>query len=69
MTRLSCALAAVSLLIFAPDALAQSGGSRYWTGFKEFWFGAIQRQSGVVLFAVGMGILCIFIITRNKWKK
>ncbi len=51
----------------APAALL--GGTSYWQGFVEYWTGAVRKQNGVVMMALGLGAVCLFIITRAKWKK
>lgn len=43
--------------------------TNYWDGFVEFWSGRVMRTDGVVLLALGVGAVCLFIITRAKWKK
>jgi hypothetical protein len=52
---------------FHPGSLFASG---YADGFIEYWTRAFRTTDGVVLFAVGIGILCISIILfGGKWKK
>jgi hypothetical protein len=68
------ALALLLLVIFASPASAGQGGSAllaagYWQGFIEFWQGLFQRQSGVVMGVIGVGIVALIIITRGKWNK
>jgi Spy/CpxP family protein refolding chaperone len=41
----------------------------YWYQFVEHWKGVFQKQNGVVMTALFFGVVCIFIITRGKWKK
>lgn len=41
----------------------------YWQGFVDFWIGGLKKQNGIVLAAVGIGAVCLFIITRGKWTK
>ena len=41
----------------------------YWEGFIEHWSGVFQRQNGIVMGVVLVGALCLFIITRGKWRK
>jgi hypothetical protein len=41
----------------------------YWSEFVDHWSGMLKQQNGVVLFALGIGAVSLFIITRGKWKK
>lgn len=41
----------------------------YWSGFLEHWSGVFQKQNGVVMGALVLGAICLFIITRGKWRK
>jgi hypothetical protein len=41
----------------------------YWTAFYDHWAGVFQQQNGVVMLTLGIGLVCLFIITRGKWKK
>ena len=73
-TLVSFALAAFALLLLAnPVAAAEPGSpvfaASYWDGFIEHWTGVFQKQNGVVLAALLVGAVCLFIITRGKWKK
>lgn len=67
------ALLAVSILLLTatPAFAAQkpSAVARYWRDFKEFWLGAFENQSAVVMITIGVGIVATFIITRGKWRK
>lgn len=69
------ALAALALVCTAPPALAADGvGSApllasYWRDFLDHWGGVFKKQNGVVMGAILLGIVCLFIITRGKWKK
>lgn len=47
---------------FAPPLF----GLKYWDNFIDFWSDAIRKQSGVVLVAIGVGLVSLFIITRSK---
>jgi len=65
-------IATVALLALAgPVAAADSAPlfAGYWQGFVEHWTDALQKQNGIVLLALGVGAVCLFIITRGKWKK
>ncbi len=65
---------AVVFLVLSPALAAAEPAplfarGNYWSGFWDFWTSRIVRQEGVVLIAVGVGIISLFIITRSKWKK
>jgi len=61
------------ILAFAcPVAAAEQSGALfggYWAGFAEHWEGVFQRQNGIAMAIVGLGIVALFIITRGKWQK
>ena len=69
-------LAAFVVLLLAGPALAggpaDTGapllGAGYWDGFFEHWSGVMQKQNGVIMAALLVGAVCLFIITRGKWK-
>ena len=68
------ALAVLAVLSFAgPAAAADTGtpvlAASYWAGFVEHWTGVFQKQNGIVMAALLVGAVCLFIITRGKWKK
>lgn len=77
--RVAFALALVGLYLTSPalPAAAAADGSApvfatfsgYWAQFTDFWVGAFKKQSGIVLGAIGLAIVCLFIITRAKWRK
>jgi hypothetical protein len=56
-----------------PVAAAEPGtpvfAASYWEGFIEHWSGVFQKQNGVVMAALIVGAVCLFIITRGKWRK
>jgi hypothetical protein len=59
-----------------PVPLGDSTGSgspalfaNYWTGFVDHWSGVFKKQNGIVLGTLLVGAVCLFIITRGKWKK
>lgn len=68
-------LAAVAVLASPTPAAAADGApavfalSEYWHGFVEFWGGMLKKQNGIVMFALGIGAVSLFIITRGKWRK
>ena len=68
-------LAAATFAALTPAlALAAPGGGTplfagYWGEFLDHWGGMFQKQNGVVMGALVLGALCLFIITRGKWKK
>jgi hypothetical protein len=66
-----CILGLACLLLLTTPLEAADGAlfGSYWTGFKEHWVGMFQKTNGIVLATIGLGIVCIIIITRGKWKK
>jgi hypothetical protein len=62
-----CSPAPASAADTAPLFAGTFGG--YWQGFVEFWSGTFKKQNGVVMFALLVGALSLFIITRGKWRK
>jgi hypothetical protein len=52
-----------------PASTAAFAKTNYWHGFVEFWAGRFQRTDAIILLALGVGVVCLFIITRAKWKK
>jgi hypothetical protein len=63
-----------ALLTACPVAAADAGtptllAGSYWSGFIDHWSGVFQKQNGVVMGALVIGAVCLFIITRGKWKK
>lgn len=66
------ALAAAAALATAlPAAAAEPGAlfGGYWADFCEHWIGVFKQQNGVVMGTIGFGVVCLFIITRGKWRK
>lgn len=70
------AVAAVVLFAAAPALAGESAAGPvgplwggYWAQFLEFWTGAFRKQNGVVMLALGVGVISVIIITRGKWKK
>jgi hypothetical protein len=41
----------------------------YWGEFVDHWAGKLRQQNGVVMAALGVGVISLFIITRGKWLK
>ena len=71
-------LAALAVLLVVGPALAAPAGAEpgaplfaksYIDGFIEHWEGVFQKQNGVIMAALLVGAVCLFIITRGKWKK
>lgn len=48
---------------------AQPLMASYADGFVKYWGGVFKKQNGVVMIALVVGALCLFIITRGKWRK
>ena len=62
----------LALVTATPAAAADRPGpvfGAYWSDFFEHWGAALKKQNGVILFALGVGAVSLFIITRGKWKK
>jgi hypothetical protein len=65
-------LAVLAVAVTPAPAAASPGGpvfAGYWAGFVDHWTGYFQKQSGVVLIALGVAAASLFIITRGKWRK
>jgi Spy/CpxP family protein refolding chaperone len=68
------ALAALAVALTAAPARAGAPApvpplADYWGEFLEHWSGVFQRQNGIVMGALLLGAVCLFIITRGKWRK
>ncbi|MCI0704029.1 MAG: hypothetical protein L0241_23465 [Planctomycetia bacterium] len=59
------------LMLANPVAAADSTPlfSSYWAEFLDHWADMFQKQNGIVMLALAVGVVCLFIITRGKWKK
>jgi len=67
-------LALVTLAVLAGPAAAADHGSAvfggYWQSCLEYWQGTFQKQNGVVMGVIGLGVVALLIITRSgKWQK
>ena len=65
-------LVGLAVALTPAPAVASAGGpvfGGYWTGFWEHWSSYFKQQNGVVMIALGVGVVSLFIITRGKWKK
>ena len=70
-------LFALALFVFAilagPVAAADHGSAvfgGYWQSCLEYWQGMFQKQNGVVMGVIGLGVVALLIITRSgKWQK
>jgi hypothetical protein len=64
---------ALALILLSPSVAMASetcfAAQSYWIGFRDYWFGFFKSQNNMVFAILGIGALCIFIITRGKWKK
>jgi hypothetical protein len=70
------AAALLFLLLLAGPARAADASAHapalfagYWGEFLEHWRGVFQKQNGIVMGTIVMGAICLFIITRGKWRK
>lgn len=72
LRTLAAALALV-LLAAAPARAADPAPAAlladYWAEFLDHWRGVFQKQNGIVMGTLVMGAICLFIITRGKWRK
>jgi hypothetical protein len=50
-------------------AQSQALFAGYWDNFFEHWASVFQKQNGIVMVALIVGAVCLFIITRGKWRK
>lgn len=70
---LRVALALLLLLTFAGSARAGAPTpvlfAGFWGEFLDHWRGVFQKQNGIVMGTLLMGAVCLFIITRGKWRK
>ncbi len=71
---LRTAVALLLILLFAgparaADAPAPALFAGYWAEFLDHWRGVFQKQNGIVMGTLVMGAICLFIITRGKWRK
>ena len=67
-------LASFFALVVSDPAMASEQstvvfGSRYWSSFLDYWQDLFQRQNGIGMLIVAVGIVALFIITRGKWHK
>lgn len=66
-------VAALLVLLFPGPATASTGSgvvfASYWEEFVDYWRGVVQKQNGVVMGVLGLGVVALFIITRGKWRK
>jgi hypothetical protein len=73
MTTRTLALLTLAALAVActanPAAAADAPLASYWSGFIDHWSGAFKKQNGIVMFALLVGAVCLFVITRGKWRK
>ena len=70
---LTLVVALAVLLTAAPAGAAEVGGPALFAGYREgfidHWTGVFQKQNGIVMLALVVGAVCLFIITRGKWRK
>jgi hypothetical protein len=57
------------LFASADSSLCFASLGSYWRGFIKWWVELFKSQNGVVMIALGVGVVSLFIITRGKWKK
>ncbi|MCS6864167.1 MAG: hypothetical protein RMJ56_11070 [Gemmataceae bacterium] len=53
----------------AAESSAPALLANYWDGFIKHWTGVFQQQNGIVMGTLVVGAICLFIITRGKWRK
>ncbi len=65
------ALAGCAMLCTAARASAAETPliAGYWTDFYDHWVRVFQQQNGVVMGTLAFGVVCLFVITRGKWRK
>lgn len=63
------ALVALALPASAADSPSPALIGDYWGSFVEHWSNYFMKQNGVIMAALGLGVVSLFIITRGKWKK
>jgi uncharacterized membrane protein len=64
--------AALLLCLFGSSAFAGTGTvvlADYVSEFKEYWRGLAGKQSGVVMVAIGVGVVALLIISQIKGNK
>ena len=63
----------ILLVIAGPAAASDHSGAlfgKYWDQFIDYWQASFQKQNGVVLLVLGLGVVALLIITRSgKWQK
>jgi hypothetical protein len=63
----------VLAILAGPVAAADHGSAvfgGYWQSCLEYWQGTFQKQNGVVMGVIGVGVVALLIITRSgKWQK
>lgn len=64
-------VAGAALCTAEPAGAAEPGAliAGYWSEFYDHWAGLLKQQNGVVMATLGFGAVCLFIITRGKWRK
>ena len=63
MTRLT----ALTLALAAPAAAPAASFGGYMSGFRDWWVHLFTTQDGFVMAGLGLGALCVFILSRGKW--
>lgn len=73
MTYRTAAAMLLLLLLAGParaaDAPPPTLLAGFWGEFLDHWRGVFQKQNGIVMGTLLMGAICLFIITRGKWRK
>lgn len=66
---LAVAEPAAAVGIQNPHSVPPLLAARYWNNFKTYWQEKFGRQDGIVLIALGVGVVGIIIICSGKWVK
>ena len=68
LLALALALSAGPAAAADPAPVAPLFGG-YTSNFVDHWVDYFRKQNGIVMLALGVGVVSLFIITRGKWLK